>query len=144
MVEKKDKMHPDDAETTAWILTGLKHEAIRLAKKRRRIQNRELLTLNVALNGQQDSTDTTEVLDTIMDTTDAIAELDEFLLIQHVLSFLTRQQQSVIIATVINNATEQEAAKRLGISQSAVHQIKKRALGRLRRLYETSKAFGLE
>lgn len=40
-----------------------------------------------------------------------------------------------VTATVLEGRTEQEVAKELGVSQSAVHRMKERALNRLRKYF---------
>ncbi len=116
----------------AWFLTGLRREACRLAKKHRRLKERELLILdgpvkwNVENNG-------ISMVDTIAAVVDTFTEAEETIFIHDMLSTLTSQQQKVIMATVIKGVTEREVALELGMSQPAVHQMKERALNRLRK-----------
>ncbi|MEW6274887.1 MAG: sigma-70 family RNA polymerase sigma factor [Bacillota bacterium] len=116
----------------AWFITGLRHEAIRLAKKHKRLQEHELLILNDLLS--QDAEDeATEMLDTIAATDDILAEVEDSVFLEEALALLTPQQQKVITATVLEGYKEQEVAEKLGMSQPAVHQMKERALKRLRK-----------
>lgn len=122
----------EEARIAAWFLTGLRHEAGRLAKKRQRLREHELLILNKRLD--EGATDEIgEVVDTIAATTDTLNEVENEIFIQQTLSLLTPQQQKVIMATVLEGATEQEVADKIGVSKQAVNRIKKRALDRLRK-----------
>lgn len=125
----------------AWFTTGLRHEAIRLAKKHRRLQEHELLILNDLLS--QDAEDEiTEMLDTIAASSDVLAEVEDTVFLQEALSLLTPQQQKVITATVLEEYTEHEVAEQLGISQPVVHRLKERALNRLRKSLFQNKVRG--
>lgn len=116
----------------AWFITGLRHEAIRLAKKHKRLQEHELLILNDRLS--QDAEDEeTEMLDTVAAICNTFTAVEDSVFLQEALSLLTPQQQKVIKATILEGRTEQEVAAELGMSQPAVHQIKERALKRLRK-----------
>ncbi|BAF60074.1 DNA-directed RNA polymerase specialized sigma subunit, sigma24 homolog [Pelotomaculum thermopropionicum SI] len=116
----------------AWFLTGLRHEAIRLAKKHKRLREHELLILNNLLS-QEAEDEMTEMLDTVAGTDDILAEVEDSVFLQEALTMLTPQQQKVITATVLEGRTEREVAEQLGISQSVVHRLKERALNRLRK-----------
>ncbi|MDK2984532.1 MAG: hypothetical protein PWQ96_174 [Clostridia bacterium] len=112
----------------AWFLAGLRNEAMRLTKKHRQIQEHELLILNELLS--QDAEDEEmELLDTVRSTRDTPAEVEDKLYLQDTLW----QHQKVIKATILEGATELEVAKKLGMSQPAVHKMKDRALNRLRK-----------
>jgi len=129
---ENDRFDVEEARIVAWFLTGLRNEAIRLTNKHRQIQEHELLILNEQLS--QDAEDEEmELLDTIRSTGDTPAEIVDKLYLQDTLSLLTPQQQKVIEATILEGTTEIEAAKQLGMSQPAVHQMKERALKRLRK-----------
>ncbi|TDA65766.1 MAG: sigma-70 family RNA polymerase sigma factor [Clostridia bacterium] len=118
----------------AWFITGLRHEAIRLAKKHRRLREHELLILNDLLS-QDGEDEVTEMLETIAATDDTLTEVEDMVFLQEALTLLTPQQQKVITATVLEERTEQEVAEELGMSQPAVHQMKERALNRLREYF---------
>jgi len=116
----------------AWFITGLRYEAIRLAKKHKRLQEHELLILNDLLS--QDAEDgTAEILDTIAAPDDTLTEVEDSVFLQEALALLTPQQQKVITATVLEGRTEQEAAEQLGIAQQVVNRLKARSLKRLRK-----------
>ncbi|HBT48190.1 MAG TPA: RNA polymerase subunit sigma-24 [Peptococcaceae bacterium] len=115
-------------------MTGLLHEAARLAKKQKRLKEHELLILNELLS-QEAEDEEREMVDTIASPSDTLAEVEDALFLEEALSLLTPQQQKVIIATILNGATEQEVAKELGISQPAVHRMKVRALNRLKKYF---------
>lgn len=105
-----------------------------MAKKHRRLLEHELLILNDLLS--QDAEDEmTEMLDTIAAPSDILAEVEDTVFLQEALTMLTPQQQKVITATVLEERTEQEVAEELGMSQPAVHQMKERALNRLRKQF---------
>jgi len=116
----------------AWFITGLRHEAIRLEKKQKRLEEHELLILNNPLSLEAEDEET-ERLNTVAATDDILSEVEEMIFLQEVLSLLTPQQQKVITATVLEERTEQDVALELGMSQPAVHQMKERVLKRLRK-----------
>jgi RNA polymerase sigma factor (sigma-70 family) len=103
-----------------------------LAKKHKRLQEHELLILN-DLFSQDAENETTEILNTVAATDDTLTEVEDSVFLQEALSLLTPQQQKVIKTTVLEGRTEQEVARKLGMSQPAVHQMKARALKRLRK-----------
>jgi len=122
-----------EAQIITWFLTGLRHEAIRLAKKQERLRKHELLVLNQLINGgAQDQQ--LEMLDTIADSKDTIAEVEDIACINQTLSLLTPLQKKVIQELVLNDATGKELAEQLRMSQPAVNRIKGRALKRLKKL----------
>ncbi len=93
-----------------------------------------MLILNELLS-QEAEDEEREMVDTIASPSDTLAEVEDALFLEEALSLLTPQQQKVIIATILNGATEQEVAKELGISQPAVHRMKVRALNRLKKYF---------
>ena len=115
----------------SWFLIGLRHEFFRLAKKNKRLQVSELLILN-DVNADDELT---EMLDRVAAPDDIQAEVEDKIFLQEALALLTLQQQTVITATILEERTEQEVADELGMSQPAVHQMKERALKRLRKHY---------
>ena len=123
---------PEDARIMAWFLTGLRREACRLAKKHRRLKERELLILDGPVKWNVENGGIAMV-DTVAAVVDTFTEAEESIYIHDMLSTLTSQQQKVIMATIIKGATEKEVALELGMSQPAVHQMKERALNRLRK-----------
>ncbi len=123
----------------AWFITGLRHEAIRLAKKHKRLQDHELLILHNRLSQNMED-DATEMLDTIVDTNDALMEIENSIFLQEALSLLTPKQQKVIRATVLEGQTENEVAIKLRISQPAVNQMKERALNKLKKHFVLDKS----
>ncbi|ADL08940.1 DNA-directed RNA polymerase specialized sigma subunit, sigma24-like protein [Thermosediminibacter oceani DSM 16646] len=74
----------------AWFITGLRHEAIWLAKKHRRLKEHELLILNNLIS-QDAKNDETERLDTVAATDNILAEVEEMVFLQETLSLLTPQ-----------------------------------------------------
>lgn len=115
----------------SWFLTGLRHEAIRLSKKHGWLQKHELLILNKLIGSNTDN-EQVEMLDAIAASTDVLAEVEDGLFLEETLALLTPLQQKVIRETIVDAATEKEVSVDLGISQPAVHQIKVRALKRIR------------
>lgn len=132
----------EEAKIITWFEVGLRHEAIRLSKKRRRLIKYELLILNQPLRSNNED-DGIEMLDTLQDETyykftgthNPFCEVENNMYLQQILSVLTAQQNRIIRATVLEGRTEIETARRLGISQPAVHRMKSRALNRLRKQY---------
>jgi len=118
----------------AWLITGLRHEAIRLAKKHKRQQEHELLILNTQVNPDVEN-NASEKLDFIAAKNDTSSEVEEVIFLQDALSLLTPQQQKVITAIVLEGRTEQEVAEQLRIAQPVTHRLKKRALQRLRKYF---------
>ena len=110
----------------------MRHEALRLAKKHKRLQGHELLILNETLSQDSDN-EAPEMLETVAAVNNTAAEAEDALFLEESLALLTLQQRRVIAALVLDGATEHEVAAELGVSQTAVHQMKKRALNRLRR-----------
>jgi len=123
---------PEEARALAWFITGLRREAIRLAKKYRQLDERELLILDEPMV-DQDLSEKLSMLDTIAAAVDVSDEVEGSVLVRDVLSLLTQQQRAVITATILEGTTEGETAMKLGISQQAVNKVKERALGRLRK-----------
>ena len=120
----------EDVRALAWFLTGLRREAIRLARKYRRLDEHELLILDEPVD--PDFSEKSSLLNTIAAAVDVAAEAEGSVLVQDALSLLTPLQQVVITATVLEGSTEAETAIRLGISQQAVQE---RALYRLRQYF---------
>mgnify|MGYP000960425717 FL=1 len=124
-----------------WFMTGLRREAIRLAKKHKRLREHELLILNDPIS--QDAEDeSTEMIDTIASSNDVFLEVEDSVFLQEALSLLTPQQQKIITATVLEGRPENEAAIRFGMSQPAVHQMKERALKKLKKHFVLDKPIG--
>jgi len=124
---------PEEARAIAWFLTGLRREAMRLIKKYRQQEERELLVLDgPATQNLNDDEDLT-VIDTIPAAADVSKQVEEVVLVREAFSILTSRQQEVVKATVLDGLTEREAAKQLSISQSVVHCVKERALLKLRK-----------
>lgn len=121
-------------------MTGLRHESIRLAKKYNRLRKHESLILNDS-PGKDTVDDAIQLLDTIASTNDTLVEAVGGLFIQEALSLLTTQQQRVIKATILEGATEQQAASELGVTKQAVNHIKKRALKKLKKHFVSNEPF---
>ncbi|OAT85109.1 RNA polymerase subunit sigma-24 [Desulfotomaculum copahuensis] len=115
-----------------WIETGIRREAARLAKKRRRLMEHECLILDASADVSDGEM---AMVDTIAAAVDVAGEAEGVVLVQDALSSLTPLQREVITATVLEGVTEKEAAVRLGISQQAVHKVKERALSRLKKRF---------
>jgi len=122
--------NPKEARAIAWFLTGLRREAIRLTKKYRRLDERELLILNGPVDQNADS-DELSLIDTIFAAEDVPISVVDAVFIQEALSLLTSQEQTVVKATILDGFTERETARELGVSQPVVHRIKSRALNKL-------------
>ncbi len=138
----------EEAKLITWFEVGLRHEAIRLSKKHQRLLKHELLILNQPVRFN-DEDNNVELIDTFHETNelgkllvknDPCYEVESSIFIQEMLTPLTRQQKRVIIEIVLEGRTEIEAAKRLGVSQPAVHKMKERALNVLRERYCVDKS----
>ncbi|HHW41021.1 MAG TPA: sigma-70 family RNA polymerase sigma factor [Syntrophomonadaceae bacterium] len=127
------KGDPDEARVVSWLITGLKHEAMRLKKKMEKIQKHELLILNDSIKNNNEESHV-EIIDTIASSINLLSEVEDMIFLQELLSLLTPLQQKVIRSIFLNGATEKEVSQELGISQPAVYRIKKRALNRLRKI----------
>ncbi len=125
---------PEEARINAWFLVGLRHEAIRLVKKYRKLENHELLILD-GPTAQNFDDEVFAVVDTVPASVDVSSDAEEMVLIQEALSLLTQQQQKVIRATILDGLTEREAADKLSLSPSVVNRLKKRALNRLKKYF---------
>lgn len=124
-------MDLEEARVVAWFVTGLRHEAIRLAKKHKRLREHELLILNEQLRDAGGEV-IAEMVDTVVSTMDTLAQVEERLFLQEALSLLTPQQKRLIIRVILEGATEQEVANEMGVTHQAVHRMKERALNKLR------------
>ncbi len=126
------KFDPEEARAIAWFLTGLRREAIRLTKKYRQLDERELLILNCPVAQGIDGNKLT-MIDVIPAAVDVSGEAEGMVFVQEALLLLTLQEQRVVKATILDGFTEREIAKKLGVSQPVVHRAKKRALNKLRK-----------
>jgi len=132
---------PEEARAIAWFLTGLRHEAIRLTKKYRQLNEHELLLLNGPASQSTDP-DKLTMIDVIPAAVDVPGEAEGMIFVQEALLLLTPQEQRVVRATILDGFTEREAAKKLGISQPVVHRAKERALKKLRKYFALDKSAG--
>ena len=94
-----------------------------MSKKHKRLRDHERLILNDLISKNAED-EVTEMLDTIAAANDTLTEAEDVVFIQEALSLLTPQQQKVIVATVLEECTEQKVAEQLGISQPVVHRLK--------------------
>lgn len=117
----------------AWFVVGLRREAIRLAKKHKRLRERELLILNQRLRDDTAGEVVAEMIDTVAANANTLAEVEQNLFVEEMLSLLTPPQKKVIQATILDEVTEQELASEMGVSKQAVSRMRERALNRLRK-----------
>jgi RNA polymerase sigma factor (sigma-70 family) len=117
---------PEEARITSWYITGIKHEVLRIAKKRQKLKQHEVLILNKPIDDSEG--ESIEMIDTIADSSNTVSKIEEKIDIEQVLSHLTFKQQKVIKMIFLQEKTEKEVAEKLRISQPAVHRIKNRAL----------------
>lgn len=117
----------------AWFVVGLRNEAIRLAKKHKRLREHELLILNQRLRDDAAGEVVAEMIDTVAANANTLAEVEQNLFVEEMLSLLTPPQKKVIQATILDEVTEQELANEMGVSKQAVSRMKERALKRLRK-----------
>lgn len=121
----------EEAQIVSWFITGLRHEAIRLAKKHKELRQKELLILNEQVKNNGD--DYGDLLDTLIAKSDTPAEAEARIFLQEAFLLLTSLQKKIIMETVLEGATEMEIARRMGISHQAVSRLKERGLKRLRK-----------
>lgn len=114
-----------EAQIVTWVAIGLKHEAIKLSKKRNRIQSKELLILDDPM------------LTTKQPLVSCSFAPEDDLILRDALSLLTKQQQRVIWGLLIG-INECEMAEIMGISKQAVNRIKHRALTKISRNWRTA------
>lgn len=94
--------------------------------------------LNQSINKEKEE-HTTEMLDTLKSSNDTSDEAIISIFVQEMLSSLTARQNKIIIATVIEGRTEKDVAEILEVSQPAVHQMKERALNKLKLVLSQTK-----
>ncbi|KKM13002.1 DNA-directed RNA polymerase subunit sigma-24 [Clostridiales bacterium PH28_bin88] len=123
----------EEARVVAWFVVGLRREAIRLAKKHKRLREHELLILNQRLRDDAAGEVVAEMIDTVAANANTFAEVEQNLFVEEMLSLLTPPQKKVIQATILDEVTEQELANEMGVSKQAVSRMRERALNRLRK-----------
>lgn len=128
------KYDPEEAGITSWYITGIKREALKIARKQQYLKQHEMLILNKPICDQE--SDFIEMIDTIADGSNMVSKMEENIEIEQVLSHLTSKQQQVIKMIFLQEMTEKETAEKLCISQPAVHNIKNRALKRMKEYME--------
>ena len=114
------------------MATVIENAAKKIAKKQARVREHELLVLNKQIGEDADDS-ATEMIDTIASSNNTSAKAEESAFIQDALALLTPLQQKVVLSTVLHDQKEKEVAEELGISQPAVHHIKRRALQKIRK-----------
>jgi RNA polymerase sigma-B factor len=123
----------EEARIASWYITGIKREALKIAKKQQCLKKREMLILNRPICDQEG--DSIEMIDTIADVNNVVLKIEEKINIEQVLLHLTLKQQQVIKMIFYQEMTEKETAEKLGISQPAVHNIKKQSIKKDERVY---------
>ncbi len=117
----------------AWITTGLRHEAIRLGRRKQRRFQHEILILDSPVSDSAGgSEDAGRVIDLIAAPDDTEEEAEQRAILEDIMAILTPAQQKVISALAMQGLTERMAARSLGVSQPTVHRIKQAALRRIR------------
>lgn len=125
----------EEARIISWLITGLRHEAMRLIKKHRRLREKELLILNEPVRKRVEDTLIGEKMETLVANSDTLAEAEERIFLMEALSILTPLQKKVIIGTILAGSPEREIAQKIGITHQAVNKLKKRGLNRLRKSF---------
>lgn len=126
---------PEEARIVSWFITGLSREAIRLTKKYKGLQEKELLILNDQVRKEEGGGGLGELVDTLAAKSDTYAEAEENIFMQEAFLVLTPLQKEVIVGIVLEGRTEQEVAREIGITRQAVHRLKERGLNRLRKKF---------
>ncbi|CCQ95363.1 DNA-directed RNA polymerase specialized sigma subunit, sigma24 homolog [[Clostridium] ultunense Esp] len=106
-------------------------KAIRLAKKHKRMNEKELLILDKKMSDLEEE-NATELVDYLVARLGKHRGIEEDILLYEILSQLSSQQRMVITKVVLEGHSEREVAQQLGISKQAVNRIKQRAVRRLR------------
>jgi len=122
-----------DRETfVAWAAIGIRHEAIRLAKKESIRKRREALILDAPAPPNQDGAQGSRIIDGIAASDNIEEEVLGRVTIEEALDMLTPAQKQVIKAVIIRGLPERKVAEALRISQPTVNRLKQAALRRLR------------
>lgn len=129
----------EEAQIISWFITGLRHEAIRLAKKNKELRQQELLILNEQVRNNYEEDDFGDMSDSLIAKSDTPVEAETRIFLQEAFSLLTPLQKQIIVETVLEGATEMEIAQRNGITHQAVSRIKERGLKRLRKHFVLDK-----
>lgn len=117
----------------AWVMTGLRREAIRLSKRRQRRCQRELLILDSTIVGDSgDSQGSDRMIDLLAAPDDTESEAFGNVTMESIMAVLTPAQRKVIEALAVHGLDERTAARSLGISQPTVNRVKRAALRRIR------------
>lgn len=139
-MESTSKEHSlEEAQIISWFLTGLRHEAIRLAKKHKKMRQQELFILNEQVRNDHGDDDFCFMSDRLIADSDTPAEAEERIFLHEAFLLLTALQKRIIVETILEGATEMEIAKRMNISHQAVSRIKERGLKRLRKQFVLDK-----
>lgn len=129
----------EEAQIISWFITGLRHEAIRLAKKHKKLRQKELLILNEQIRNDYEDDNFGDMSDSLLAKSNTPAEAEAQIFLQEAFLLLTPLQKKIIVEIVLEGATEMEVAQRIGISHQAVSRLKERGLKRLRKHFVLDK-----
>ena len=117
----------------AWVMTGLRREAIRLTKRRQRRCQRELLILDSPVGDDNgDSQGSDRMIDLLAAPDYTESEALGNVTMESIMAVLTPAQRKIIEALAVRGLDERTAARSLGISQPTVNRVKRAALRRIR------------
>lgn len=119
----------------AWAATGLRHEAKRLAERKRLRTLRELLVLDVPVLDETNGGGIGSARDEVARSDDTEEEALDHLVLDEVLRTLTPAQQQIIRSVIIMDLPEHSVAGALGISQQSVNRMKWAALRKIKRYF---------
>ncbi|MCR4431217.1 MAG: sigma-70 family RNA polymerase sigma factor [Tepidanaerobacteraceae bacterium] len=122
-----------EANLVIWVKNSIKYAVERLADKYETYNNTQLPILNCPVYDDNEE----EMIDQIADENIDIAEeiCSSIEVGKKLSKKLTEKEKTIIIHTILLGYTEAETARKMGISQQAVHKGKKRALEKLREEY---------
>ncbi|RKL61291.1 sigma-70 family RNA polymerase sigma factor [Thermoanaerobacteraceae bacterium SP2] len=122
-----------EANLVIWVKNSIKHAVERLADKYETYNNTQMPILNCPAYDDNEE----EMIDQVTDeNADMAEEICSSIEVEKKLSKkLTEKEKTIIIHTILLGYTEAETARKMGISQQAVHKGKKRALEKLREEY---------
>ncbi|MBS3968481.1 MAG: sigma-70 family RNA polymerase sigma factor [Clostridia bacterium] len=103
----------------------------------KQIKEHEILILNKPVSTEENNGQ--EMIDHIVGSIDVEMEVEKSLFLTEAFSLLTPKQRTVVIANILLGISEKEIAKKMKVSQPAVHGHKEKALKKLRKHFTSDK-----
>ncbi|RKL61728.1 sigma-70 family RNA polymerase sigma factor [Thermoanaerobacteraceae bacterium SP2] len=121
-----------EANLVIWVKNSMKYAVERLADKYETYSKTQLSILICPVYDDNEE----EMIDRVADeNVDIAEEICSDMEAQKKLSRLPKKQKATVIYTILSGYSEAETAKKMRISQQAVHKLKQRALENLRKEY---------